>query len=118
MNSGVSAGHIGVIGASKGAVIAMLVSTQVAIPVRYVLMANCNEFVFKTFSLSLHGHVLSIFEASDELGKTCEPLFERSPELGERREIRLSTGLRHGFLFRPLEAWMEPAVAWAARSEL
>ena len=81
-------------------------------------MANCNEFVFKAFSLSLHGHVLSIFEASDELGKTCEPLFERSPELGERREIRLSTGLRHGFLFRPLEAWVEPAVAWAARSEL
>ncbi len=113
MNSGVSASHIGVIGASKGAVIAMLVSTQVATPVRYVLMANCNEFVFKTFSLSLHGHVLSIYEASDELGRTCEPLFERSTELGERREIRLSTGLRHGFLFRPLEAWMEPAVAWA-----
>jgi hypothetical protein len=108
----VSVDHIGAIGASKGAVIAMLVSTRVVAPVRYVLMANCNEFVFKTFSLSLHGHVLSIFKASDELGQTCEPLFQRSSELGERQEAHLSTGLRHGFVFRPLEVWTEPSVAW------
>jgi hypothetical protein len=61
-------------------------STQVATPVRYVLMANCSDFVFQTFSLSLHGHVLSIYEASDELDKTCEPLFERVD--GTRRAAR------------------------------
>jgi hypothetical protein len=93
--------------------IAMLVSTRVVAPVRYVLMANCNDFVSKTSALNLHGHVLSIYEASDELGTTCEPLFKRSTELGNRREIRLSTGLRHGFIYRPLDAWVKPAVAWA-----
>jgi hypothetical protein len=55
-------------------------------------MANCNEYIFKTFSLSLHGQVLSIYEAGDQLGQACVPLFDRSPELGERREIRLATG--------------------------
>jgi hypothetical protein len=111
--SGVSAGSITVIGASKGAVIAMLVSSHLSAAVRYVLMANCNEYIFKAFPLNLHGHVLSIYEASDELGQTCVPLFERSPGLGERREIRLTTGLRHGFIFRPVDAWLQPAVVWA-----
>lgn len=111
--SGVPADNITVIGASKGAVIAMLVSSRLTTAIRYVLMASCNEYIFETFSLSLHGHVLSIYEASDEIGQTCRPLFDRSPEIGERREIRLETLLRHGFIYRPLEAWMRPALAWA-----
>ena len=42
----IPADHITVIGASKGAVIAMLVSTLVDNPrVRYVVMSNCNEWV-------------------------------------------------------------------------
>jgi hypothetical protein len=111
--SGVQPANVAVIGASKGAVIAMLISSRLTTAIRYVLMANCNQFIFKTFSLSLHGAVLSIYEASDELGQTCSPLFDRSPSLGTRREIRLATGLRHGFIYRPLEAWLAPAVAWA-----
>jgi hypothetical protein len=110
---GVSPRNIAVVGASKGAVIAMLVSTRFAGAIRYVLLANCNDFIFKMFPLSLRGDVLSIYEASDSLGQTCEPLFERSPALGEQRELRLETGLRHGFIFRPLEAWVGPAVSWA-----
>ena len=43
------------------------------------------------------------------------PLFDRSPNLGERQEVRLSTGLRHGFIFRPLDVWLRPAVTWARR---
>jgi hypothetical protein len=111
--SGVHPRNITVIGASKGAVIAMLVSTRLKAAIRYVLIANCNEYIFRTFSLSLHGDVLSIYEAGDPLGQTCRPLLDQSPELGERQEIRLDTGLRHGFIFRPLEAWVRPALAWA-----
>jgi hypothetical protein len=29
------------------------------------------------------------------------------------RELLLDTGLRHGFLYRPLREWVEPAVEWA-----
>jgi hypothetical protein len=111
--SGVLSSNVTVIGASKGSVIAMLISTRLGEAIRYVLMANCNEYVLKRFPLSLHGDVLSIYEDSDELGRTCRPLFDRSPELGKRREVRLSTGLRHGFIFRPLDVWLRPAVEWA-----
>lgn len=113
LDAGVRPRDVTVLGASKGAVIAMLVSTRLAARVRYVLLANCNEYILGTFSPRLHGDVLSIYDADDPLGQTCQPLFERSPELGERREIRLDTGLGHGFIFRPLEAWVRPALAWA-----
>jgi len=104
---------ITVIGASKGAVIAMLVASRLADPVRFLLLANCNQYIFRRFPLRLHGDVLSIYEASDSLGQTCRPLFEQSPALGERHEIRLETGLKHGLIFRPLAAWLRPALAWA-----
>ncbi len=91
----------------------MLVSTRLQAPIRFVLMANCNERVVNTFSVYLQGDVLSIYEDSDELAQSCRPLFNRSPKLGQRREIRLATGLRHGCIFRPLDAWMRPTVAWA-----
>lgn len=113
LGGGVPPAYITVIGASKGSVIAMLVSSRLAAGIRYVLMANCNEYIFRMFSLHLHGDVLSIYEASDPLGQTCRALFERSPQLGERLEIRLETGLQHGFIFRPLEGWVRPALAWA-----
>lgn len=29
------------------------------------------------------------------------------------RELVLDTGLRHGFLYRPLPAWVEPVARWA-----
>lgn len=110
---GVPPSDITVIGASKGSVIAMLVSSRLTAPVRYVLLANCNDYIFRRFPLRLHGDVLSIYDAGDSLGQTCRPLFEQSPELGKRQEVRLETGLRHGIIFRPLEAWVRPALAWA-----
>lgn len=113
LDSGVAPSNLTVVGASKGSVIAMLVSSRLRAPVRYVLIANCNEYIFRMFPLRLHGDVLSIYEASDELGQTCRPLFDRSPDLGQRREVRLETGLRHGFIFQPLEEWVRPAVVWA-----
>ncbi|HJR63198.1 MAG TPA: alpha/beta hydrolase [Gemmatimonadaceae bacterium] len=104
---------ITVVGASKGSVIAMLVSTRLAEPVRLVLLANCNDNVLRRFPLRLHGEVLSIYEASDSLGRSCAPLFERSPGVTRKQEIRLETGLGHGFLFRPLPEWVGPTVSFA-----
>jgi hypothetical protein len=115
LGSGVAPTRISVIGASKGAVIAMLVSSRLTAGIRYVLMANCNDYILNAFEVSMHGDVLSIFEGSDPLGQTCRAFFERSPGLGEREEVRLETGLSHGFIFRPLEVWVAPASRWARR---
>lgn len=111
---GVPGRRITVIGASKGAVITMLVSTKVRSPeVGYVIMANCNDWVRENHRIDLHGEVLSIYEASDDVGGTCEPIFRQSKDMGKHREIRLETGLRHGFLYRPIPEWVEPALAWS-----
>jgi hypothetical protein len=114
--AGVPADHITVVGASQGAVIAMLVSTALPEPkLRYVLMGNCNAWVPRNFQVDLHGEILSIYEASDDVGQSCQPLFEQSRRLGRRQEIKLETGLRHGYLYRALPAWVEPAVSWIKR---
>lgn len=113
MAEGVEPDRITVVGASKGGVITMLVSDRVTAPIRYVMLANCNPVILDEYPARLHGHVLSIYEASDDLGESCEPLFARSPDLVESSSIRLETGLRHGFLFRPLEEWVMPALQWA-----
>ena len=111
---GVPGRRITVIGASKGALITMLVSTRVRSPqVGYVILANCNDWVRENHRIDLHGEVLSIYEASDSVGGTCEPIFRQSKELGRHREIRLETGLRHGFLYRPMKEWIEPALDWS-----
>jgi hypothetical protein len=113
IDAGVPGSNITVVGASKGAAIAMLASTALANgDVGWVIMSSCNESVAKSFDLALHGQVLSIFESSDEVGGTCAPIFERSPALARHDEIRLTTGLRHGYLYRPLEEWVEPTIGW------
>lgn len=120
--AGVPPARITVVGASKGSVITMLASTALSKEgeerVGYVVMGNCNDWVRENHRIDLHGDVLSIYEASDDIGQSCAPLFAASPRLGRRAEVRLETGLRHGYLFRPLPEWLRPALAWAARRTL
>lgn len=116
LTAGVPGDHVTVVGASKGALITMLVSTALPDPeIRYVLMGNCNAWVPRNFKVDLHGEILSIFDASDEVGQSCGPLFEQSRRLGRRHEIKLETGLKHGFLYRALPGWVEPAISWIQR---
>jgi hypothetical protein len=114
--AGVAGSRITVVGASKGAVIGMLTSTvlgeEAAEEVGYVVMAGCNEDIAKRFGISLHGRVLSIFERSDSIGRSCAGIFAASKSLGEHREIEIHTGLRHGFLYRPLGEWVGPTLGW------
>ena len=112
--AGVAPSRITVAGASKGGVIATLVSSRLRVGgVRYVLMANCNDWLIRTFHPRLSGAVLSIYEASDEIGGTCRPLVRQSPVVRRFQEIRLNTGLGHGIVYRPLPAWVRPTVSWA-----
>ena len=111
---GVPPSHITVIGASRGGLIAALVSTRLQNPeVRYVLLAACNDGLVRTWKPRLSGAILSFYEASDELGRSCGPAVRRSPAVTTFREIRLNTGLGHGIVYRPLPAWVRPTVEWS-----
>lgn len=117
--SGVPPSHITVIGASKGSVITMLVSTKLQNPeVRYVIMGNCNDTIFARNDIRLSGRVLSIYEESDEFGHTCAAFFDRHGALTAHDEVHLRLGINHSFLYSPLPDWVEPATAWARRASL
>ena len=112
--AGVPASSITIVGASKGSVIAMLVSSRLRNDeIRYVFLANCNDWMERTFAPRFTGEVLSIYDASDDIGQSCRPIAQRSPALKRFEEMRLETGLGHGVVYRPLAVWINPATRWA-----
>ena len=119
VHAGVPASKITIVGASKGSLIAMLASTSLQSgEIGYVLMANCNETVTKSWDLALHGQVLSIYDTSDEIGGTCAPLFAQSPAIASHDEVKIATGKRHGFLYSPLPEWVKPALQWSEKRKI
>ena len=111
--AGVPEDHITVMGFSKGGAIAILTSWELQKPaVRYVWLAACGDWAFRMSALVPAGRILSIHEASDELGVSCQPLFGRS-DLIEAEEVRIDTGEQHGAFYRPVPEWVMPAVEWA-----
>jgi hypothetical protein len=111
--AGVPAAHVTVIGASMGGYIALHVSSAVEDPhVGYVVLGTCDEQTIPLFRGRLHGEILSIYEASVTEG-SCAALIDGTPGVTRHAEIRLETGLAHGFLFRPLPSWVDPALRWA-----
>jgi len=86
--AGVPEDHITVMGFSKGGAIAILTSWELQEPaVRYVWLAACGDWAFRMSALVPAGRILSIHEASDNLGVSCAPLFARS-DLIEGKEVR------------------------------
>jgi hypothetical protein len=108
--------QITIIGASKGAIIASLISARLKSPdVHYVLLAACNDWLLQEMKPRLTGKILSIYEASDEIGGSCRPVIAQSPAVKRFEEVRLTTGLGHGMVYRPLPEWVMPALAWTRR---
>lgn len=102
-----------VVGASKGGVIAMLASTMLAEPdVRWVIIGGCSAGPLKTFAPKLTGRVLSIYEDSDTIGGRCPDEGALSAATTAFKQLRTETGLDHGFLFSPGDAWVIPATDW------
>lgn len=115
--AGIPAANITIVGASKGSVIAMLASTRLQVDgIHYIFLANCNDWMERTFAPRFTGHVLSIYEASDDIGQSCRLIAERSPAIKRFEEIRLETRLGHGFVYRPLPEWVGPAMVWAKQT--
>jgi hypothetical protein len=114
LRSGVPARQITVVGASKGAVIAMVASTLLRNRgVNFVVMSNCNDWVVKNFHIDLHGNVLSIYDVNDEFGETCQKFFDRSTGLNRQKEVELRVGTGHAILYRPMKECVDLVVEWA-----
>ncbi|HJQ33848.1 MAG TPA: hypothetical protein VJ866_16830 [Pyrinomonadaceae bacterium] len=114
--AGVPPRHVTVVGQSKGAVIAMVVSTRLRNrDVNFVLLDNCNDAIFKSYDIDLWGNVLSIYDFKDEIGQSCRQFFDKATGLNRRKEIELKIGTGHGILYQPLREWVEPTARWASR---
>jgi hypothetical protein len=114
--AGVPAGRIAVVGFSKGGAIAIVASARLRDPrVAFVLLGACGDWVTGRDDVDVRGRILSIYEASDELGTSCEPLFAQASDPGEHREIRIATGFGHGAFYRPRREWLAPLFQWIER---
>lgn len=113
INNGIMPGDITVIGASKGAVMAMNIANQNTHPINYVLLAANNDYTERENDWNLHGNILAIYEKSDAIGgKHYQYWIDRSTNAKRFKQIEINTGLGHGFLYRPIPEWWEPTKKW------
>lgn len=113
---GVAPEKITVVGTSKGGYIAMYVSSFLQNPaVNFVFIGCCVESNLTELpAIQFCGRILSIYEESDDWGQSCQSMKDRSNQsVSAFQEIALQTGLRHGYLFKAMAAWMEPVMGWA-----
>jgi hypothetical protein len=111
LKDGVPAANITVVGASKGAGIAIDVSHLLENEeINFVIMGICNpdevDFL-KQNQTNLYGNILSIYDSVDELAGSCQEIFALSEGRGLARhdEIVLHVGTGHGILYKPLDEW-------------
>jgi dienelactone hydrolase len=115
--AGVPSRHIGVVGASKGGQLALMVAAELRDPdVSYVVLAGCGA---STVALGprLRGRVLSIHDEPDRFTPSCRETFAAAPGLSASREIVLRLGLDHGLVYRPRPEWLVPAVEWLTAAD-
>ncbi len=118
-DAGVPAENITVVGASKGAWIAAVVSSLLKdSKINFVLLGFCAPDTVRELvrnRMSLYGNVLAIYDSADDLSGSCQELFDVSEGRGLVRhdEIVLHIGTGHGILYKPLEEWIQPTVDWA-----
>jgi hypothetical protein len=122
LKAGVPAEEITVVGASKGAYIAIFASHLLENEeVNFVIMGVCHPDIvasLKQGDVYLFGNVLSIYDSSDVYAGSCKELFEYSEGKGLSKadEIVLEIGSGHGILYKPLDEWIKPIVDWLNQS--
>ena len=117
LNCGISSNNITVVGTSKGGYIAQYVSTLSNNPeLNFVFIGSFRESDMESLpDINYCGNILNIYERTDSLGVSAiERKKSSSCEIVHFKEIELNTGLGHGFLFKPLCAWIEPTLKWAS----
>lgn len=112
VHTGTNPAHITVIGASKGGMMAMNISHLNSQPVNYILLGAASPYSETTFSFPLNGHILGIYESSDIIAPNNYDFWaEMSAQAESFEQLQLNTGLGHGFFYRPIAEWLEPAKA-------
>jgi hypothetical protein len=115
LKAGVPPKNITVVGASQGSWIAMLVSTYVANrDLNFVFIAACAGDNGLLKLVNLHGNTLFISERTDKPG-SCQRFRDDAKGINDYNAIEVNTGLKHGFLYRPMKEWLDPSVEWAQR---
>lgn len=114
LDAGVPAGSITVVGASKGAFIAMTASSMFPNKeINYVILAGCSDAIYHRFDIALNGNVLSIYDKGDTLVGSCGKFIDNSAGVTKFKEIELEIGTGHGIIYQPLKEWIDPVVDWA-----
>ena len=115
LNARVPPRQITVVGASQGSWIAMLASTYLKNrDLKFVFIAGCSADDEFLKQVDWHGNVLSIYERTDRAG-TCTKYRADATGVVRYEEVELNTGLRHGFIYRPMKEWIEPTIAWTMK---
>jgi len=107
---------ITVVGTSKGGYIAQYVSTLANNQdLNFVFIASFrNSDIQNIPEINFCGNILTIYEKSDPFGVSALERKKKSIcEIKHFKEIELNTGMKHGFLFKPLKVWIEPSIKWA-----
>ena len=119
LNVGVKANHITIIGTSKGGYIAQYISTYMANPdLNFVFIGSFRNADITNYpEINFCGNILTIYEKSDEYGVSALKRKENSTlKINHFKEIELTTNLKHGFLYRNLDLWVNPCKMWARRN--
>ncbi len=110
---GVLPKNITVIGASKGAIIASNISNINESAINYIFLAGNNNFQEENNNWKFHGQVLAIFEKSDSIAGKNYDFWQQNENFTTKfDQLELNTNLGHGFLYKPLSVWVEPAKSW------
>lgn len=116
IKKGIEPEKITVVGTSKGGYIAQYVSTLANNKnLNFVFIASfINDDIQNIPEINYCGNILTIYEKSDPFGfSSLERMKTSSCEIKHFKEIELNTGMGHGFLFKPLNEWIEPTIKWA-----
>ncbi len=110
---GAKPGNIIIVGASAGSDVTITVSAKLKNPeIKYVIMGACWPDTYKDFqTIEIYGRFLSIIETTDPHG-SCYKIFENRKHIKSYKEIKLNTGLSHGFLYKGYRFWIDPIVSW------
>ena len=111
--AGVPPERITVAGFSKGGGIAIRASSLLKEPrLNFVFLAACGDGDFEGTDFVVQGRILSIYEANDEIGRSCKNLFAKGAAPGERSEIEIHVGDHHGTFYRVHREWVDPLLTW------
>lgn len=116
LNTGVPPQNITVVGFSKGAYMTLQAAKALENPdISYAVLAGCVAGVVSGKDRSadgLQGRVLSMVDASDDLGFSCVTLFARNAHLKDPVDVVFETGLAHGLFYAANPVWLDPLLEW------